>query len=153
MENLRNFRHALRRLENEISINLGDETKCCGVTVSQCHAILELDHMGPSSCLQDLADALMLDKSTLSRIIDSLVRKGWVARDEDPANRRRSLLQLTPEGVQKVAFIHQQCDSSYRKVFNLIPEDKHSQILESILLLSHAMRRARHNPDQSCCSL
>ena len=149
IENLRSFRHALRRLENEIGINLGGETECCGVTVSQCHALLELDHKG-ASCLQDLADTLMLDKSTLSRTIDSMVRSGWVSREEDPDNRRRSLIQLTSDGAQKVAFIHQQCDASYQAVFGLIPEEKHAQIIESIALLANAMREKRHDPDEPC---
>jgi len=36
---------------------------------------------------------------TMSKMVNLLVEHGWVAREEDPADRRRKILSLTPEGL------------------------------------------------------
>lgn len=48
--------------------------------------------------LSDLAAALELDPSTVSRQVGQLVAAGFVARREDPADRRASLLVATESG-------------------------------------------------------
>ncbi len=67
------------------------------VSLSQAYAIHELDH-GEGLSQRDLAARLHLEKSTVSRMIADLERKGLVARDRDPANRRVYRLRLTDEG-------------------------------------------------------
>jgi DNA-binding MarR family transcriptional regulator len=94
---LRSFRAKLRILEREIGRCLEDQTDCCGVTVAQCHVLLELDGLG-SVNLKAIADRLELDKSTLSRAVDSLVQLGLAARKEDPENRRQQIISLTKSG-------------------------------------------------------
>jgi len=49
--------------------------------------------------LTDLADALHLDASTVSRHVRQLVDDGLLARLGDPDDRRASRLQLTDEGL------------------------------------------------------
>jgi DNA-binding MarR family transcriptional regulator len=48
--------------------------------------------------LSDLAAALELDASTVSRQVGQLVRAGLVSRRDDPADRRASLLAATEAG-------------------------------------------------------
>jgi DNA-binding MarR family transcriptional regulator len=48
--------------------------------------------------VSDLATAVELDASTVSRQIRQLEDKGIVERTSDPADRRASLVQLTPTG-------------------------------------------------------
>ncbi|MQA62773.1 MAG: MarR family transcriptional regulator [Actinophytocola sp.] len=56
-----------------------------------------LDDFGPLS-QQQLADALDLDKSHLVGRLDELQHRGLVTRSQDPADRRRNKVALTPEG-------------------------------------------------------
>src|SRR5215471_11457095 len=56
------------------------DTICCyDVSVTQCYAIEALLRRGPSG-LNDLAAELYLDKSTTSRVVSTLERKGYVTR-------------------------------------------------------------------------
>jgi DNA-binding MarR family transcriptional regulator len=48
--------------------------------------------------LSTLADRLGLDLSTVSRQVPALERAGWLAREQDPHDRRAQLLRLTPQG-------------------------------------------------------
>ncbi|MBF6365380.1 MarR family transcriptional regulator [Nocardia puris] len=56
-----------------------------------------LDDFGPLS-QQQLADSLDLDKSHLVGRIDELQRRGLVTRAQDPDDRRRNKIALTPTG-------------------------------------------------------
>jgi len=52
--------------------------ECCGVTLSQCHAIVEVGRKGSLS-VNDLAELLNLGKSTVSKTVDKLVSGGcWL---------------------------------------------------------------------------
>ena len=62
------------------------------------HGILAaLNDFGPLS-QQQLADALDFDKSHLVARIDDLESRGLVTRTQDPADRRRNQVALTPPG-------------------------------------------------------
>jgi DNA-binding MarR family transcriptional regulator len=47
---------------------------------------------------QELANQCRRDKSTITRILDNMVRRGLVSRVPDPADRRSNLVHLTPQG-------------------------------------------------------
>ena len=67
------------------------------VSLSEVIALAELAEVEAVS-QQALADLLALEKSTISRLAAGLERRGWLARQRDPANRRYYRLGLTPEG-------------------------------------------------------
>lgn len=49
--------------------------------------------------MKDLADALVHSTSGLTRLVDGLERAGYARREVDPANRRATLVVLTPAGL------------------------------------------------------
>lgn len=74
------------------------EKICChDISVTQCWALEALIERGDMNG-QALADALRLDKSTTSRVVDALERKGYVERTPDLADRRAVLLRVTRSG-------------------------------------------------------
>ena len=150
-ESIQEFRGILRQLETEMARNLSEETQCCGVTLSQCHLLIETGSRDSAS-LGDLAEALELDKSTLSRTVESLVQCGFVKRDEDTTNRRKVSITLTREGATKTDTINANCNTFYSEVFSKIPAEKHEQIIESLSLLANAMKKCRKKPEGTCCA-
>jgi DNA-binding MarR family transcriptional regulator len=74
-----------------------DRICCYDISVSQCYA-LEAVVRGEEMTLNDLAARLYLDKSTASRVVDALERKGYVERQPHPEDRRSLLLRPTPAG-------------------------------------------------------
>lgn len=74
-----------------------DKICCYDISVTQCYALEVLVERGPSRS-QALAEVLMLDKSTTTRVIDALVRKGYVERLPDPEDARAVSLRVTQEG-------------------------------------------------------
>ncbi len=74
------------------------DTICCyDVSVTQCYAIEALLRRGPSG-LNELAAELYLDKSTTSRVVATLERKGYVTRASHPDDGRAVVLTVTSAG-------------------------------------------------------
>ena len=152
---VRDFRRALRFIERELSLQLDSETSCCGVTLPQCHLLLELEVIGEVS-LSGLADATGLDKSTLSRTVESLVKEGFVQRNTSPDDRRGVRIILTDNGIKKASLINGYCDTYYDALFSLIPASKHSSIIQSLSILADAMQKmhSENNPcGAGCCKV
>ncbi len=55
------------------------------------------DH-GPMSP-SELGDRLIVTRATVTGLLDSLERRGFVNRSPNPADRRRLVVEITPEGL------------------------------------------------------
>jgi DNA-binding MarR family transcriptional regulator len=143
------FRHDLRALEREVARQLEAETACCGVTLSQCHALLELKRGATS--LSGLASALDLDLSTLSRTVDVLVRAGLVERSVDPTDRRAVCLVLTDAGRAKVATIDAGANDYYATLLAPLSERDRRQATRVVRALAEGMRKLRERGARPAC--
>src|SRR5436305_10875806 len=74
-----------------------DRICCHDVSVTQCYALEALVRQGGMS-MNDLAARLYLDKSTASRVVDALERKGYVTRLPHPEDRRAVILEASAAG-------------------------------------------------------
>jgi DNA-binding MarR family transcriptional regulator len=76
-----------------------DRRRICyyDVSVTQCYAISLLVAVGPLT-LNKLASELYLDKSTASRMVDSLEQKGYVKKTVDSSDARALNLAVTMKG-------------------------------------------------------
>jgi len=133
------LRELLRVLVQNLSILEKSDASCCGVTVTQCHAILEIGRSGKIS-LVELADLSGVDKSTMSRTVNNLVESDFAIRESDTENRRFVIIQLTENGKKVFQNIEESMENYYKDIFGSIPEDKRSQVLESLQLLADAVK-------------
>jgi DNA-binding MarR family transcriptional regulator len=81
---------------------LRPDTTPCGqpMSITEAHAISELGRRGPIT-QNDLATALGLQKSTVSRLVDQLVARGSAIRRPNPSDQRSVLVSLTPVGADQ----------------------------------------------------
>jgi len=142
-EQLSLFREKIRLLERELIELLKEDNVCFGVTVSQCHILLEIGGKTETSIVE-LASVLNLDTSTLSRSIDGLVSIGLVNRQQNPNDRRYVSISLSEQGTRVYKSIEKANNAYFSKIFRLIPEDKHDQITESFLLFFEAMKTVKN---------
>jgi DNA-binding MarR family transcriptional regulator len=126
---IRNFRQNLRHFERELEVQ-NNSSSCCGVTLAQCHTLLELDHKDDIT-LNELCKKLFLDKSTLSRTIEGLVKRGLVSRETPKDNRRVIRIKLTPGGKSVCNRINKGNDDYFKKVLDTLTSKEINQFLES----------------------
>lgn len=83
-----------------------DRICCHDISVTQCYALEALKRDGPMR-LNDLAARLFLDKSTSSRVLGALVRKGYAERLVDLLDGRAISVRITPRGRALYNRIHE----------------------------------------------
>lgn len=146
---IREFRKGIRSLERQVELALLTQTECCGVTPAQCHLLLALEESGETS-IGELAAAMELDTSTLSRAVNALVHGGILDRREDRDNRRRQLVKLTPEGQALVDRINGSCDRYYEGLLATLPEEEALAVAKALPVFVQAMKEWRLNGGAAC---
>lgn len=68
-----------------------------GVRGYDYRVLAALDQVGPAS-QADLGRAARIDRSDVVAVLGDLTGRGWVRRDQDPADRRRNVVSLTASG-------------------------------------------------------
>ena len=142
MENqkIRSFRKLWRRFERLTANQIKQDSCCQGVTLAQCHTILEIENLGQATTVA-LSKRLGLDKSTLSRTIDGLVNNGLTERAAHPTDRRFNLLSLTTKGQDVADHINQSDDDFYSRVFEGLESERHDEVIRNFEKLVLAMHR------------
>jgi DNA-binding MarR family transcriptional regulator len=148
IDKIRFLREKLRLLEREMNDPFGRDGGCCGLTLAQCHTLLEVGTSGEVS-LVDLASRFGLDTSTLSRMIQGLVVLGLVSRLTNEKDRRYVAISLTEQGRKLFEQIETMFNTYYSDVLELIPSEKMDAVIESIGLFSDAVRK--RNETSGCC--
>ena len=129
------FRSKLREIERAVWMETRSEASCCGVTMTQCHAILEIGAAGELN-LKDLAGRLGLDASTMSRTVESLVQDGLAERTPGPKDRRATAIRLNEKGRAARDRINATWNKICRDMFRGIPREKHDQLVESVSIVA-----------------
>ncbi len=86
------------RLVDPMRLRMWEEQ---GITFPQLRILFRV-RMHPDIDLRTLADGLAISPSAASQQVDKLVERGLLWRTEDPQDRRRLRLQLTPQAEESV---------------------------------------------------
>ena len=115
----------------------------CGfpLSVSQVIALQELENR--EMTLTELTDRLLLERSSVSRLADQLVKEGFIDREPNRENRREVLLSLAPKGNHALRRVREQSVAFYRRLFDRIPEADQGKIGEAFRLLNLALSQER----------
>ncbi len=114
---------AQKRLEQKLH-----EAK--GLTFSQFLILLGL-HCNAKSSQTELADFLYLTEPTVSRHIAALAKAKYLTRKEDPTNRRRHILTMTPLGTKAFTSAHRIIERELKLIFKGIPVSHRSLITQA----------------------
>ena len=131
--NEKKFSRLVGELFRKLNLLNRDQKVCYGITLSQCCTIESLDQG--------------VTLSTMTRVVDVLVRDGVVRRESSPGDRRKVCIGLTEEG-KNLARKLKKCTEAYTKeILEQIPENRQGQVVESVELLIKAIEFV--NP--KCC--
>lgn len=133
------FRETLAALYQRFNALQRGEKRCFGVTMTQC-VTLELLHREGPRVVRDLAEALGLDTSTVSRVVEILVRDGWVQRSRDVAgDRRRVLVSLTDQGAALARKLEDCAEGYTQRILQRIPDERREDVLHALRVVADAL--------------
>lgn len=124
------------------------EICCHGISVSQCYALSALAEKGQLT-MGDLSAQMQLTVSTMTRVVDQLVKKQYVERCVDPADRRVCCVQLTRRGQELVEQINCELMAVEKGVLEQIDPAARAGVVEAIVLLGGAIDKWRQ--EAKCC--
>ncbi len=137
-DNPKQLREMIRIFERKLGLLQESGFSCCGITMAQCHALVEIGR-AKSISLNELAELLNLEKSTMSRTVNNLVTNELVKREIDSQDRRYVTIALTESGHKLYEGIEERTNVYFSKVYEAIPENKKQQVLESMQILIKAI--------------
>lgn len=121
---------------------------CCGsVTPAQC-VLLQTLREGAWD-VSTLAARSGVTKGAMTRLVDGLERRGFVARVRGANDGRRVLVSLTTSGKKEAERLALLTERSVQTILERIPEHERDQVVRSIHLLRRATEEARS--ELSCC--
>ena len=138
---IHHFRDVIRIFDRELSVQ-NDASCCNGISVSQCHTLLEIEKNSEIS-VSELATKLSLDKSTVSRTVEGLVNISLVDRIIPKENRRMALISLTDSGKQVCSTINYSNDGYIKAVLKDFTREEQEKFLRLFEKLTKNMSEER----------
>jgi MarR family transcriptional regulator, 2-MHQ and catechol-resistance regulon repressor len=128
-----------------------DRICCHDISVTQCYALEALIRRGPCG-LNELAAELYLDKSTASRVVGTLERKGYLQRAPHPEDGRAVVLSLTAAGRRLYDRIRKDLVSQAKDLLaDFEPEVRKGTARLLLRLARAAAARSGVTPGTGCC--
>ncbi len=124
------------------------EEVCCG-TVSPAQCVLLQTLMDGEWDVSGLAAQARVTKGAMTRLVDGLEGRGWVARERAEDDGRRVLVSLTGEGKREAKRLFRLTEKSIATILERIPPAERDQAVRSIHLLREAAEQTRTQLD--CC--
>ncbi|MBC9713273.1 MarR family transcriptional regulator [Streptomyces sp. TRM66268-LWL] len=109
------------------------------VTLPQFRLLVVLCAQGESK-LVALADALGVSPSTAMRMTDRLIAAGFADRQINPANRRETVLRLTPEGARLVEEVTARRQGEIAEIVERLAPAQRTALVEALTAFTEAGR-------------
>jgi MarR family transcriptional regulator, 2-MHQ and catechol-resistance regulon repressor len=133
-----------------------DRICCHDFSVTQCYALETLVAGGPMR-LSTLAERLFLDKSTTSRVVGTLVRKGYVAQRADARDARATVLSATRQGTRLCARITDDLVEQQKQLLDDFDPEVRAAVIRLVRRLAQAADArfrsgVKGNGSATCCA-
>jgi MarR family transcriptional regulator, lower aerobic nicotinate degradation pathway regulator len=116
------------------------------LSLSEIYALNILAERSPLS-QQELGDALALEKSSVSRLVQQLERRGWVTRERDARDSRLRLLRLTDQGARIAEELQQFMYEHHAALFNQLSPEEQAALILGLSALRRALRDKARRPN------
>lgn len=120
---------------------------CFGISVSQCY-ILEALHTHGALTMNELAKKMYLKISTVTRVVEQLVKKKYVKREEGINDRRIRLINLTKQGRAIYKKTWDNIFESEKVILKNVPSEYKTVLIDVLKKLNQAVDHW-----QSCCEI
>jgi len=116
--------------------NVGNKFGITGVQLMTLHFVKHNDNCKTS----DIANFLSVTPPDTTRIVETLVKKGFVERINDEKDRRIIRLRTTRNGKKVIETIRQELTSSFSKILEKMNEQDAKALLKGMKALSDALK-------------
>lgn len=132
---------AIRRADRALSRFYDDALRPSGLTVTQYSLLSIIDRAPKPLTLGDLADAQVMDRTTLSHNLAPLLREGLVLVANGANDRRTRVIDLTEAGKALLESARPLWRSAQDRVIAVTGTDAHQHLLDDLAALVGQVRQ------------
>lgn len=125
----------MRLVSNAVSQEFARKVAGEDVTVAE-WAVMRALYDQPPTPPSVLADRMGLTKGAISKLVDRLVAKGLIGREDNLQDRRAHLLSLTPEGKARIPVLAALADRNDAEFFGVLMPDEQKTLVRILRLLA-----------------
>ncbi|MFD0931161.1 MarR family winged helix-turn-helix transcriptional regulator [Psychroflexus salinarum] len=115
--------------ENWITDEITTTLKPFDITTQQFNVLRILKGMkGKPSSLQTIQERMINKMSNTTRLVDKLIKKNFVQREQCESNRRKVDITITKEGIEALEEINKVVDESESKLTESLTQDELKQL-------------------------
>jgi len=104
-------------------------------------AILNAIYHNPGASQTDLARACLKDKTNVTRILDLLVKKGYVVRNIDINDRRIYSITLTEQGENALELLIEISNNANKACISDLNKDEYQELVRSLRIISSSIEK------------
>lgn len=135
------LRQNARSMVRELGL-LNDAYCNIGVTLAERHLLIELS-VNPYPTIGEIAERLLLDKSTASRLISRAVKKGYIECVTDENDKRRRFLQLTDKGTSVLHAFEPIAFAQTKDALRTLSHREMEIVYQGVALYAHGLKLSR----------
>ena len=112
----------------------------CGLSYARMRLLGTL-HCKGSQIMSDISDDLGVTRRNVTALVDALEDEGLVRRMPHPTDRRATIIELTPRGVETTDSMYNGHREAVAEVFASLSEDDRHELVRLLGSLREALRR------------
>lgn len=140
-EAVNELRYHARSVIRELGL-LNDAFFEIGVTLAERHLLIELTQY-PSPTMGEIAERLLLDKSTISRLISKSVKKNYIKCVTDEKDKRKRFLQMTEKGKETLNAVEPIAFNQTKEALSTLTPEEIDTVYRGVALYAKGLKNAR----------
>lgn len=126
---------ALKRTTDNFFKRVKADIKCHGLTVNE-FAVLEVLYNKGAQPIQQIKEKILIASSSTTYVIDSLEKRNYVVRTQDPSDKRTYYASLTEKGYQLIDSVFPSHAQMIESCFQDLDDTSLTQLRESLKTVS-----------------
>lgn len=136
------LRQDARSVVRELGL-LNDAYFEVGITLAERHLLIELASAHVPLTARDIAERLLLDKSTVSRLVARASKKGFITCLPDQKDKRKRFLQFTDLGRTTLNTFEPIAFDQTKKALQTLSVDEIDLVYQGVALYSQGLKNSR----------
>ena len=136
------LRQEARSMVRELGL-LNDAYFEVGVTLAERHLLIELGSCQKPLTAGDIAEALLLDKSTVSRLVAKAVKKGFITCSTDQKDKRKRFLQFTELGKKTLFTFEPIAFNQTKNALQTLNPEEIDLVYRGVTLYAQGLKNSR----------
>jgi len=102
--------------------------QCSTLGRAECNMVTLLNNMGRPVYMSELAKQLNVTPSRITRLVDSLVEKGYVVRSVSKQDRRKYKAEISKRGKKLNTQVNDELKQIHKEIVKALPNEKIDEV-------------------------